>query len=180
MSLAFLSVLCEVFKEISTTKISVSIFIFEGCILLRLLLQPFWGPSITTAFFECFLLLFHTHYMFRPLRAIFRWNILVPPETCRGYVIVIRNIRKIQLRLTDPKKIVIQKHITTGEYTEAYSYRGMYRNILLQEYVQKHIPAVIYREAYYGRSIYRRNTAIHNFRDCCWPHYRRCSSAMQW
>jgi hypothetical protein len=32
-----------------------SIFIFEGCILLRLLLQYFFGgPSIATVFFECF------------------------------------------------------------------------------------------------------------------------------
>jgi hypothetical protein len=32
-------------------------------------------PSIATVFFWMFLLLFHTHYMFRPLRAIFKWNI---------------------------------------------------------------------------------------------------------
>jgi hypothetical protein len=30
------------------------IFIFEGCILLRLLLQFFGGPSIATVFFKCF------------------------------------------------------------------------------------------------------------------------------
>jgi hypothetical protein len=37
----------------------------------------FWGGgvlSIATVLFECFLLLSQTHYMFRPLRAIFRWN----------------------------------------------------------------------------------------------------------
>jgi hypothetical protein len=35
------------------------------------------APSITTVFFECFLLLLHTHFMLRPLRAIFRWNIYI-------------------------------------------------------------------------------------------------------
>jgi hypothetical protein len=38
------------------------VFIFEGCILLRLFFRML------------FLLLFHTHYMFRPLQAIFTWT----------------------------------------------------------------------------------------------------------
>jgi hypothetical protein len=38
------------------------LFIFECCILLRMLLQFSWGQSIADAFFECFLLLLHTHY----------------------------------------------------------------------------------------------------------------------
>jgi hypothetical protein len=38
-------------------------------------LKSFWGPSIATVFFECFLLLLHTHYIL--LRAIFRWNIYI-------------------------------------------------------------------------------------------------------
>jgi hypothetical protein len=40
-------------------------FIFEGCILLRLLLQSLGEPSITTVFFSnvFLLLLLHTHYM---------------------------------------------------------------------------------------------------------------------
>jgi hypothetical protein len=43
---------------------SLFIFIFEGCILLRLLLQSFWVPSIATVIFEfLLLLLLHTHYM---------------------------------------------------------------------------------------------------------------------
>jgi hypothetical protein len=42
---------------------------------LRLLLQSFWA-SIALNFSNVFLLLLlHIHYMFRPLRAIFRWNI---------------------------------------------------------------------------------------------------------
>jgi hypothetical protein len=46
------------------------IYIFEGCILLLLLLQSFWVLSIVTVLFECFLLLLlHTHYIFGPLRA---------------------------------------------------------------------------------------------------------------
>jgi hypothetical protein len=43
--------------------------------IIVLAFQSFGGPSITTVFFKCFLLLLDTHYMFRPLRAIFRWNI---------------------------------------------------------------------------------------------------------
>jgi hypothetical protein len=40
------------------------------------LLQSLGAPSIATVFFRMlFLLLFLTHYMFRPLRAIFKWNI---------------------------------------------------------------------------------------------------------
>jgi hypothetical protein len=31
-------------------------FFLEGCILLRLLLQSFWAPSIATVLFECFLI----------------------------------------------------------------------------------------------------------------------------
>jgi hypothetical protein len=41
-----------------------------------ILFQIFGAPSIGTVFFRMLflLLLFHTHYMFRPLRAIFRQN----------------------------------------------------------------------------------------------------------
>jgi hypothetical protein len=32
--------------------------------LILKLLQSFWNPSIATVYFECFLLLLHTHYIF--------------------------------------------------------------------------------------------------------------------
>jgi hypothetical protein len=41
----------------------------------RAMYNLFGAPPIATEFFESFLLLLHTHYMLRPLRAIFRWNI---------------------------------------------------------------------------------------------------------
>jgi hypothetical protein len=38
------------------------IFIFESCILLRLLLQYFWVPSIVTVLFECFFVFPYYYY----------------------------------------------------------------------------------------------------------------------
>jgi hypothetical protein len=74
----------------------------------------FWGPSNATALSECFsLLLLHTHYMFRPLRAVFSlrinhyvcsiWWYPVGDEKYSLFVIlVIIKILKLQLRLTEP------------------------------------------------------------------------------
>jgi hypothetical protein len=55
-----------------------NIFNFECCILLRIYLNWFFmTPSIATKFqyINSLLFSFFTHYMFRPLRAIFRWDI---------------------------------------------------------------------------------------------------------
>jgi hypothetical protein len=49
-------------------------FIFEGCIMLRLLIIIFGSAVKRNSIFWMFLLLFHTHNMFRLLRVIFRWN----------------------------------------------------------------------------------------------------------
>jgi hypothetical protein len=55
------------------SRLTFMIFIFEDCILLRLLLEYFGGAVNRNSIFpEYVLLLLHTHYMFRPLRAIFK------------------------------------------------------------------------------------------------------------
>jgi hypothetical protein len=110
-------------SQISNTEDDLNVYVITK---LRFRLIFFLGlhpvASITTIFlgsvnrnctFRMFLLLLlHTHYKFSSLGSnqyiYFTWRWPVGAETCSEYVIgIINNIRKVQLQLAEPKKIVI-------------------------------------------------------------------------
>jgi hypothetical protein len=94
------------------------VVISEGCILASITIIS--GSAVNrNSIFSMFLLLlvFHNHYMFRPLRAIYMWNIYlsisrsyfpwrwpVGAETCSVYETVIKTFRKTTVGIDSTSK----------------------------------------------------------------------------